>query len=112
MDSDQPPSASAAPLSSVLTSPASDFAAHRSCQRCSRRMSSYKYDKHTLCLHCRDVICSVEVRCTECSSWSTDLMKEYLKHRKSLVSKGKKKPAVTTPFSSFPSATPSVSTFY
>ena len=86
-DSDQPPSTSTAPLSSAIASPASDVAAHRSFQRCSRRMISYKYDKHTLCLLCRDVICSVEVRFTECSSWSTDLMKEYLKHRKSLVSK-------------------------
>ena len=107
-DSDQPPSTSTAPLSSAIASPASDVAAHRSCQRCSRRMSSYKYDKHTLCLHCRDVICSVEVRCTECSSWSTDFMKEYLKHRKSLVSKGKKKPVVTAPSSSSSSVTPSV----
>ena len=111
MDSDQPPSTSTAPSSSAIASPASDVAAHRSCQRCSRRMSSYKYDKHTLCLHCRDVVCLVEVRCTECSSWSTDLMKEYLKHRKSLVSEGKKKPVVTTVTtpSSSPSATPSVS---
>ena len=49
MDSDQPPSTSTAPLSSAIASPASDVAAHRSCQWCSRRMSSYKYDKHTLC---------------------------------------------------------------
>ena len=108
MDSDQPPSTSTVPSSFAIVSLAPDVAAHCSCQHCSRRMSSYKYDKLTLCLHCRGVICSVEVRCTECTSWSTDLMKEHLKHRKSLVSKGKKKLVVTTPSSS-PSATPSVS---
>ena len=107
MDSDQPPSTSTPTSTSAITS-AVDVSAHRSCQRCSRRMSSYKSDKHTLCLHCRDVICSVEVRCSECSSWYADLMHEYLKHRKSLVSKGKKKPVVTTPSSS-PSVPPSVS---
>ena len=36
-------------------------------------------------------------------------MQEYLKHRKSLVSKGRKKPASATPSSS-PSPTPMVST--
>ena len=41
-------------------------------------------------------------------SWSTDLMIDYLKHWKSLVSKGKKKPVVTT-HSSSTSAPPSVS---
>ena len=86
-----------------------DVAAHRSCKRCSRRMSSYKYDKHTLCLHCRDVLCSVDVRCSECSNWSTELMQDHLKHRKSLVSRGKKKSAVTTPSSSSPSVAPSAS---
>ena len=75
-------------------------------------MSSYKYDKHSLCISCRDVTCSVDVRCNECSSWSTESMAEYLRHRRSLVSKGKKKPVTTTSSSSPsvpPSAAPSVS---
>ena len=101
----QPPSTSAGASSS--SSPALDSAAHRSCSKCSRRMSSYKYDKHTLCLHCRDVLCSVDLRCRECSSWSTEMMQDYLKHQKSLVSKGKKKSSVTTPTSSAPSVLPS-----
>ena len=93
------------------SSPAVVVAAHRSCRRCNRRMSSFKYDKHTLCLSCKDLTCSVDVRCSECSSWSTASMAEYL-HCRSLVSKGKKKSSVTTPSSSPsvpPLATPSVS---
>ena len=68
-----------------------------------------KYDKHTFCLHCRNVTCSVEVRCSECSEWSLDFMQKYLAHRKSLVSKGTKKPATAAPAAS-PSSTPVVST--
>ena len=63
--------------------------------------------KHTLCLSCRDVTCSVDVRCSECSSWSTESMAEYLRHRRSLVLEGKKKSSVTTPSSSSPSVLPS-----
>ena len=103
----QPPSTSAAAGASSSLSPALDSAAHCSCSKCSRRMSSYRYDKHTLCLHCREVLCSVDLRCRECSSWSSEMMQDYLKHRKSLVSKGKKS-SVTTPTSSAPSVPPSV----
>ena len=88
------------------SSPAMDVAAHHTCKSCNRRMSSFKYDKHTLCISCRDVTRSVDVRCSECSSWSTESMAEYLRHRRSLVSEGKKKP-VTTPSSSSPSVPPS-----
>ena len=70
-------------------------------------MSSYKYDKHSHCLNCRDVQCSLDVRCDECKSWSSDVMLDYLKHRKSLVSKGKKS---TTPSTSSPSLPPAVTT--
>ena len=109
MDS-RPPStsASAASTSSSVSSPALDSAACRSCTKCSRRMSSFAHDKHSLCLHCRDVICSVDLRCRECSSWSTDEMLEYLKHRKSFVSKGKKCSSMVTPTSASPSVSPSV----
>ena len=67
MDS-QPPLTSATSAASSSLSPVLVSAAHRSCSKCSRRMSSYKYDKHALCLHCRDVLCSVDLRCRECSS--------------------------------------------
>ena len=46
------------------TSDAADVSARRACPRCRRRMSSLKFDKHSLCVACRDVKCSVEVRCT------------------------------------------------
>ena len=97
------PTSTSAPSTSAV-----DVSAHCSCTRCARRMSSVKYDRHSLGLHCRDVQCSMEVRCSECSSWSSDIMQEYLKHSKTLVSKRKKKPVSTTPSS--PSITPAVST--
>ena len=109
MDSRPPTtSATASSSSSSASLPALDSAACRSCTKCSRRMSSYAHDKHSLCLHCKDVMCSVDTRCRECSSWSTDEMLEYLKHRKSLVSKGKKRSSVATPASASPSVSPSV----
>ena len=72
-------------------------------------MSSLQFDKHTLCLSCRDVTRSVDLRCVECMAWSTFEMADYLRHRKSLVSKGRKPKSVTTASSSPsvpPSATP------
>ena len=99
----QLPSTSASAGASSSLSPVLDSAAHRSCSECSRRMRSYKSDKHTLCLYYRDVLCSVDLRCRECSLWSTEMLQDYLKHRKSLVSKGKKKSSVATPTSSSPS---------
>ena len=91
----------------TTTSSSLDVAAHRSCTRCSRRMSSLKYDKHTLCFSCRDVTCAMDLRCAECMAWSADEMAEYLRHRRSLVSKRKKKSSVATPSSSSPSVPPS-----
>ena len=49
-------------------------------------MSSLKHDSHSICSHCRDTVCSLDTRCSEC--------KEYLKHKKSLAGKRGKKPAV------------------
>ena len=88
------------------------MSAHRSCTRCTRRMSSIIYDKHSLCLNCRDVQCSLDVRCDECKSWSLEVMLDYLKHRKSLVLKGKKKSTTpsTPSSSSSPSLPPAVTT--
>ena len=112
MDSRTPSSSSAAASKPTTSSaaaslPAKDSAARRSCLKCSRRMSSYANDKHSLCLHCRDVLCSVDVRCQECQDWSTESMLEYVKYRKSLVSKGKKRLSVATPISAPPSVSPS-----
>ena len=111
MDSRQPSSSASASKPSTLSatsSPAKDSAARRCCSKCSRRMSSYANDKHSLCLHCRDVLCCVDVRCKKCRDWSTKSMLKYLKHHKSLVSKGKKRSSVATPTSAPPSVSPSV----
>ena len=83
-DKDVPSSLPTSP-STPLTSAAADVSAHRTCPRCTKRMSSLKYDKHSLCVACRDVQCSVDVRCSECQSWSTDFMLGYVKHKKPLV---------------------------
>ena len=56
-------------------------------------MSSLKYDSHTFCSQCRDVVYSMTTRCSECRDWSADIMSEYLKHKKSLATKRGKKPA-------------------
>ena len=107
-DSDVPksvPSSSATPSTSASGSTASS--AHRSCPCCARRMSSLKFDEHSICVKCRDKQCSVDVRCNECRSWSVDFMLGYVKHQKSLVSKrGKKAPSSSS--SSSPSKPPVV----
>ena len=64
--------------------------------------------KYTVCASCRDVDCSVAVRCDECREWSTDAMNDYVRHKRSLISKSRK-PKITTPSVSTPSVTPSES---
>ena len=68
-----------------------------SCKRCARRMSSYKYDKHTLCLHCRDVLCSLDIRCSECGNWSMELMLALAATMVDLQEKGAFDPAPSSP---------------
>ena len=87
-----PPSSSS---SSTSVTAAMDSAALRSCPKCRRRMSSLKHDSHAICSHCREVVCSVETRCSECQSWSVESMQDYLKYQKSLAGKRSKKPAIT-----------------
>ena len=41
--------------STPTTSAAANVSAHRTCPRCTKRMSSLKYDSHSLCVACRDV---------------------------------------------------------
>ena len=55
--------------STPTTSAATDASALRSCPHCGRRMSSLQFDKHTLCVVCRDVKCSLDTRCRECKAW-------------------------------------------
>ena len=92
------PSTSATPSTSAAGSFASS--SHRSCPHCAIRMSSLKFDKHSICVKCRDKQCSVEVRCNECKSWSVDFLLGYVKHQRSLVSKGGKKTPSTSSSSS------------
>ena len=96
-----------APSTTSSTTPV-DVAARRSCHCCTRRISSSIHDKHTICVTCRDVDCSVAVRCVECREWSTESMDEYVRHKRSLISKSRK-PKVTTPSASSASVTPSES---
>ena len=83
--------------STPTTSAAPDFSALQSCPHCARRMSSLQFDKHTLCVVCRDVKCSLDTRCKECKAWSKDFMLGYVKHQRSLVSKGKKLATTSSP---------------
>ena len=45
---------------------------------------------------CKDIKCSLDTRCKECESWSKEFILGYVKHQRSLVSKGKKL-AMTSP---------------
>ena len=62
-------------------------------------MSSRKYDLPTVCLQCREVVYSVTTRCDECRAWSIDTMTKYLRHKKSLATKSKKKPVTSASLS-------------
>ena len=37
-------------------------------------MLRLKFDKHSTCVKCRGKQCSVEIRCSECESWSVDFI--------------------------------------
>ena len=63
-------------------------------------MSSLKYDLHTICSQCRDVVCSVTTRCDECRNWSKEVMSDYLTHKKAFVTKSWKKPVTSASSSS------------
>ena len=93
---DVPASVPSSP-STPSTSASTDVAARRSCPRCTRWMSSLQFDKHNLCVACRDKKCSLEDRCKECRSWSKDFMLGYVKHHLTLVSKGRKPVTTSSP---------------
>ena len=65
-------------------------------------MSSFSVDRHSICSKCRGIDCTFDCRCDECMSWSVEEMESYVKLRKSLASKSKKKStsALKTPSSS------------
>ena len=77
-----------------VPAPMDSFALH-SYVKCHRRMSSLKYDSHTICSQCRDVVRSFSTCCDECSNWSAEIMSDYLKHKKALATKSRKRPATS-----------------
>ena len=83
--------------STPTTSAATDVSACRSCPRCGRRISSLQFDKHTLCVVCRDIKCSLDTRCKECKAWSKEFMLGYVKHQRTLVSKARKSTTASSP---------------
>ena len=85
----------ASPTTSAPSTTSSTPTVDVTARRCTRRMSSLPHDKHTVCVSCRDVDCSVAVRCDECREWFTDAMNDYVRHKRSLISKSRK-PKVTT----------------
>ena len=90
------PSSSPTPAAAAAAATV-DLYARRSCPRCGRRMSSLKFDKHTFCVICRDVKCSLSTRCKECKAWSKDFMLGYVRHQRTLVTKGKRIPPSPSP---------------
>ena len=64
----------ASPSTASSARPTSAAVSARSCPRCSRRMSSLQYVKHSLCTTCRTQNCTFDHRCFECASWSEDFM--------------------------------------
>ena len=88
----------------------------RICKGCGTRMSTDKFDKHSVCSSCRGQACSWSNRCTECISWSDDFFKLYLKHLKSLGHKRayklkikKSKSEQSAPISNIPTHDSSIS---
>ena len=76
-------------------------------------MSSFSVDQHSICSECRGNDCTIDCRCDECLSWSAEEMESYVKLRKLLASKSKKKTssAPKTPSSSGPQVRVHIATF-
>ena len=109
-DGDVPNSLPSTSATTSTSAGSSASTSHRSCPRCARRMSSLKFDKHTTCVKCRDKQCSVEVRCSECEKWSVDFMLGYVKHQRTLVSKGGKSKSTSSSSSLTPPVVPTPTT--
>ena len=94
---------------SSSSAPSSGETSRRSCPRWHGRMSNFSVDRHSICSKCRGDDCTIDCRCDECMSWSVEEMESYVKLRKSLTSKSRKKPssAPKAPSASEPQA-PSV----
>ena len=77
-----------------------DQDSRRTCPSCNLRMSSFLHDRHSKCINCRGNECSLENRCSECESWSNEVMSKYVKHCKSLDCKKARKSEDSSPRSS------------
>ena len=64
-----------------------DSNSRRICPSCNARMSSFTHDRHSVCVTCRGVSCTLDSHCNECSSWEDDVVTKYVKNKKSLASK-------------------------
>ena len=49
--------------------------ARRTCPDCNIRMSSLKFDLHSICSTCRGNDCNNESKCSECSDWPIDALR-------------------------------------
>ena len=85
------------PASASTSSTPTTAAAVDIYSRCGRRMSALQFDKHTFCVVCRDIKCSLDIRCKECKAWSKEFMLGYVKHQRTLVSKAKKATPSSSP---------------
>ena len=78
------------PRSSGSSSTSSGDSTRRSCSKCHGSMSSLSLEKHLFCMKCRGSECTLDMRCSECISWTEEEMIKYIKLRKSLSSKSKR----------------------
>ena len=80
-------------MSDLVATPSSDESsnqdARRKCNICKARMSSFKHDKHSLCVTCRGGDCSYGNKCQECLKWAKEEFDSYIKHRKALEAKSR-----------------------
>ena len=51
---------------------------------CKLRLADLKYDRHSICPRCVGHVCDLNLKCSECSTWSEQQFKIYSKHRKKL----------------------------
>ena len=91
------------PPKSSGSSTSSGDSTRRSCKKCHGRMSSLSLDKHLFCIKCRGSDCTLISRCDECMQWTEEEIEAYIKLRRSLTSKGRRRkssPPRSTPHES------------
>ena len=68
----------------------------RTCLHCHRWMSKKTFDRHTVCVACRDSDCDIDHHCEESTEWPEEELLLYVKHRRSLKAK-RSKPKIQAP---------------